>query len=790
MRLTDRFVLAEDVELIRVAELPADTRATFDNDPRDWAVSRPRSRTSSRLVNDDLALLLQRFRGGATIPDAVAAFCWDAHRDPEAVLEAALPSLRSFINIAWLAPVGSTAAKPITQSLAIGDAVARYRIVDCIRVLEDTQTYQAERHDGTRVALKLVHRPVEPQTEALLRTEVRALELIGGAPAPELYERGMVVDYAFVATEWCDGVSVSLRAEELRRAGATAGVHALCVAIVEAYDELHRRGVVHGDVHPGNLLVDDAGSIRIVDFGLAVVAGSHDAQPRGGVAAFFDPQHAADRLERRVPGPPDDRSEQYAVAVLLYALITGTHYLPLSVDRLTALAAIVEDQPVRFAEAGAVTAPEIEAALLRALSKAPADRFASMSEFAAAIRDAGPPQSVALPPARRSSSELHEYVDAHVARIGFGAPHAESRPGQGPHATVTFGSAGVAYGLYRIAMCRSDGQILAQADQWATKAVAEVDTAGAIYDETLEISEASVGRSSPYHTASGVHAVRAMVAQALGDVVAVRDAMEAYLATVDGPSDRIDLTLGRSSVLLANALMLDVLTCLRPAARMDDLEQRLRALGDEALTEIWTELSGHGQIGPGNPLSYLGVAHGWAGVCLAALVWSGAAGADLPPGLRTRLDELADLADPVGTGLRWPIQTHARGSHHNYLNSWCNGAPGYVFLWNAAHERFGEDRYAALAHGAAMHTWERRDGHGTLCCGSAGRAYALLNQHRHSGDGTWLERARAMGDLERRASFAPEMRDSLYKGELGSVVLAADLDAPARARMPFFEREL
>jgi serine/threonine protein kinase len=786
MRLMDRFVLADDVELIRVVELAEDDRASFEHEAGDWAVSRPLSRKGSRIVNDDLALLLERFRESATIPAAVAAFCWDTERDAEAVLEAALPSLQSFINISWLVPAESAAAAPIAPSLEIGSEIAGYRVRDCIRVLEDTQLYLAECADGADVALKLVRHPPNPHTAAQMRAEETALQQIGGAPAPRLYERGETNDFNFLAMEWCDGVSASVRADELRRAGDTARLHALCVAIAEAYAEVHRRGVLHGDVHPGNVLVDETCAVRIVDFGLAVTSEDRHAQPRGGVAAFFAPEHAADRLAQDMPRPPDHRSEQYGVAVMLYALVTGTHYLRLSHDRPALLRAIIEGQPIPFAETGVAPARDLEAALTRALSKAPQERFASMAEFAAALRQAGPVAAGSVD--RRADARRREYVDAHVARIGLGAPHGDGSRGDGPHATVTFGSAGIAYALYRVAVRRGDAEVLAQADQWATKAAAEVDAPGAIYDEALEITEASVGRVSPYHAASGVHAVRAIVAAALGDVTTVREAVEHYLATVDGPADRVDLTLGRASVLVGSVLVFDALTCLKPAAQMDDLDERLRALGDTALTDIWTDLSRSGPIGPGNPLAFLGVAHGWAGVCLASLVWSESTGAALPPEMQGRLDELADQAEPIGAGLRWPIQTHARGRHHNFLNSWCNGAPGYVFLWNAAHERFGDERYAALARGAAVQTWERRDGHGSLCCGCAGRAYALLNHHRHSGDPVWLDRARELGELERRASF-PAMRDSLYKGELGGVVLAAELDDPGRARMPFFERE-
>jgi serine/threonine-protein kinase len=93
-----------------------------------------------------------------------------------------------------------------------------------------------------------------------------------------------------------------------------------------------------------------------------------------------------------------------------------------------------------------------------------------------------------------------------------------------------------------------------------------------------------------------------------------------------------------------------------------------------------------------------------------------------------------------------------------------------------------------MAVGAAWNSWEARDPAATLCCGLAGRGYALLNLYRHTGDAEWLARAR---DLCRRTARAGdthrEYPHSLYKGGLGPAVLWSDLEDPEWGRMPFFE---
>jgi len=133
------------------------------------------------------------------------------------------------------------------------------------------------------------------------------------------------------------------------------------------------------------------------------------------------------------------------------------------------------------------------------------------------------------------------------------------------------------------------------------------------------------------------------------------------------------------------------------------------------------------------------------------------------------------------------------------MPGWCHGTAGYVFLWRLAHKMLGDPGYLALAEGAAWNAWETAGPIGNLCCGMAGQAYALLNFYRHTRENVWLSRAR---DAARYAVVAQEesssqpgyeqfafRTESLYKGELGIAVLAADLERPEQSCMPLFEIE-
>jgi serine/threonine-protein kinase len=229
----------------------------------------------------------------------------------------------------------------------------------------------------------------------------------------------------------------------------------------------------------------------------------------------------------------------------------------------------------------------------------------------------------------------------------------------------------------------------------------------------------------------------------------------------------------------------------------------LLALGDELLAGLWQEIELLPAIAGCAERSNLGVAHGWAGYLYATLQWCRAARRTLPASLSGRLDELAAAAESWGRGVRW--RWHGMpadlGGHLSaapggaaapyaarWMAGWCNGSAGMVHLFALAARLLVDDRSWQLACAAGWNTWEAADTGGSLCCGIAGRAYALLDLYRQGAGDEWLTRARALA--ARAATSEPTaLPDSLYRGRLGVALLAADLARPDTAAMPLFADE-
>jgi serine/threonine-protein kinase len=794
MNLSTPLAWNDDVLLVPVGELPDDLRSQIDCGPEDFALSRPQARTGSKILDADAADLVGRFREPRTIVEAVILYGRAKSLDPEEVLEGAFPLLRGLLQSGFLVPAGgghrpAAERRGIEARWTAGDRRLGATVTRVLQVLEDTEVYLLERDLPDR---KIAHSVLKIERRAgaaaglgeRLRREGRFLARLDGSPSPRLLAGGGLDGTAWLEIEWIAGIDAVAAAADCRRLGGREGARRLldlCRRIADTYAALHALGVLHGDVHPSNVLVERDGRVRLIDLGMASALPAAPELPahaeRGGIPFFYEPELARAFAGGLLPPAASAAGEQYAVAVLLYLLATGAYPRDYSLGREEMLREIGGSEPLSFRERGAMAWPRLEEVLRRALSSAPEARFPSMAAFAAALATVEPPAGpLAASPA---APALDRLVEETIAQADLDGPWLAGLS-PAPTASITYGAAGLGLALLKMGLARDDARLLSLAGLWTGRAARAIGGDEGFYNPGIDISRPIVGESSPYHTPSGVHAAAALVARATGDPYSQAEALQRFLAAAEAPANGIDLTLGRASLLLGSALLLDAV----PSGPIDPAP--LRALGDRELAEIWRQLDAKPAI-PEADVEYLGIAHGWAGFLYATLQWCRVAGREIPDGVERRLAELAALALPSGRGLQWPWTLTGEGRSAT-MPGWCNGACGYVFLWTLADSLLGAPGYLDLAVGAAFESSDSPETAGSLCCGLAGRGYALLNLYRHTGETLWLDRAR---DLAHRAATASRTHEeyphSLWKGTLGIAALAVDLERPEQSATPFFE---
>ena len=762
MNITDPFVLKDDVLLIPCTELSEEMRERVAFDDGDFTLSRRHGRSMAQVIDGETAALLQLFRKPRTIVEAVIENSRAAGKDPNVWLDELLPHLGKFLQNRVLVPAGSEDEKEIRPQYDAGAKIGQWEVVRCASLIEDSEVYQL-RNGAELAALKIARTDVlqtlfENETDILRRLE-------GSGIAPQLREAGTHEERPYIILDWVSGVEAGVAAAERRH--DRASLIDLAASIAAAYAALHERGVLHADVHPRNVLVGDA--VQLLDFGFSHAAGQPPRVGRAGMYYFFEPEYLAAHRQG-IMLPPSPAGEQYALAALLYLLITGHHYLDFRYEREEMSSQVENDAPLPFAKRGLPPWPEVEEILFRALEKDPSRRFHSIAELAsllASVRDNTVAASLAAPVLPEARTLLEQML-ASFARGGavfttrFPAP---------PTASINYGAAGAALGLLRIAEAKSDAALLALADVWRSRAVTLIGTDGAYANPEIELPPELVGEVTPYHTEAGIHLAAALIAAAKADLPAQHRAIAAFLRVSARPCTQIDLTLGRSGSLLAAALLLEGAPDSAP----------LRAFGTSTMESIWTELDAHGPI-----TGYLGMAHGWTGFLYATLRWCAASSSPLPASFVARLREFAALKTEKGRGLYW--RTAADRPVTSMMSGWCNGSAGQLFLFTLAHRELGDAEWLDFAERCAWNTWDEPRGIADLCCGSAGRAYALLNLFKHTGNTEWLSRARHLANhAALHATLTAPRPNALWKGELGVAALIADLASPETARMPGFE---
>ena len=228
--------------------------------------------------------------------------------------------------------------------------------------------------------------------ERLLR-ESRLAAALDHPNVVPIYEAGEAEGRLFIAMRYVDGVD--LRAL-LRRQGALAPERALALGgqVAGALDAAHARGLVHRDVKPSNVLVDDPGGrdhCYLADFGLTQSAsdrGPADGSLMGTLDYVAPEQIRGDEI--------DGRADQYALACLVFECLTGS--LPFRRDsEMATIFAHLEEPPPAASDRRRDLPPELDGVLARAMAKDPADRYESCDALVAAARaavglDAEPPR--------------------------------------------------------------------------------------------------------------------------------------------------------------------------------------------------------------------------------------------------------------------------------------------------------------------------------------------------------------------------------------------------------------
>ncbi|KPH86582.1 putative serine/threonine protein kinase [Komagataeibacter intermedius AF2] len=208
-----------------------------------------------------------------------------------------------------------------------------------------------------------------------------------------VFDYGETADMAYIVMEYVDGTTLRQALDSGERYGINEVVR-LMDALLAGLQFSHDRGVVHRDIKPANVMLTTAGEIKIADFGIARIESSSFTQAGTilGTPAYMSPEQF---MGQRV----DARTDIYSTGVMLYQILTGEK--PFDGGLTAIMHKVLNSEPLPPSALSISVTPAMDAVVLTAMAKQPAQRHASASAFATALRDAlqaEPPASPAATP--------------------------------------------------------------------------------------------------------------------------------------------------------------------------------------------------------------------------------------------------------------------------------------------------------------------------------------------------------------------------------------------------------
>jgi beta-lactam-binding protein with PASTA domain/predicted Ser/Thr protein kinase len=291
----------------------------------------------------------------------------------------------------------------------------RYRVISRLGSGGMADVYLAQDQLlGREVAVKVLHHHFAEDHEFVerFRREASSAAALSHPNIVGIFDRGEWDGTYYIAMEYVAGRSLKTIVREAGPLDPGLAID-IIIQILRAARSAHRRGVIHRDLKPHNVIIDEEGRARVTDFGIAR-AGASDMTLTGsimGTAQYLSPEQAQGFAVSAA-------SDLYSIGVILYELLTGV--VPFEGETAVAIAfKQVSAEPRPPSELNPSLPRSLDAIVLRALAKDPAQRYADADELIAALEH----QRTALPALAGAPAAAH---DAYAYQ-----PHAPTHPSTG-----------------------------------------------------------------------------------------------------------------------------------------------------------------------------------------------------------------------------------------------------------------------------------------------------------------------------------------------------------------------
>ena len=235
------------------------------------------------------------------------------------------------------------------------------------------------------VAIKALRPELASQTSIVerFRTEAVTLAKLNHPNIATLYSMFRQGEELYMVLEFVRGETLDSIMQKRGALPAEEAIPVFC-QVLDGIDHAHELGIVHRDIKPANMMLTEKGTLKVLDFGIARLLGSARMTRAGNIIGTLE--YMAPEQVRGLE--TDGRSDIYALGMMLYEVLTGR--LPFQTENeFELMKAQTEMMPTPPREINPSISEAVEAAILRAIQKDPADRFQTGGEFRETLIEAG-----------------------------------------------------------------------------------------------------------------------------------------------------------------------------------------------------------------------------------------------------------------------------------------------------------------------------------------------------------------------------------------------------------------
>ncbi len=267
----------------------------------------------------------------------------------------------------------------MTHSLEPGDTLDHYRIESAVARGGMSTLYRAtDLKTSVTVAVKVPH--PEMEADPVLLERFKREEEIGQLldhPGVVKTHNGEERSRTYMVIEWVNGRLLRALLNEKKTLPIAQAVK-IALGVCDALDYMHKRGIVHRDLKPENVMVDDNDNVKLIDFGIAMKEDARRLTFVNLSATLGTPDYISPEQVKGQRG--DQRSDIYALGIMLYEMLTGRVPFP-GPNPLAAMNERLLIDPPSPREFNPDIAPELEEILYRALERDPRHRYANAHEM-------------------------------------------------------------------------------------------------------------------------------------------------------------------------------------------------------------------------------------------------------------------------------------------------------------------------------------------------------------------------------------------------------------------------